>query len=139
MEVAAPVVLQLPEELLRILGLLIVLLLLGLDIVELVGAHRASLLRSIVLRARLAVGVTAHEDDDGQVQVLLAVITLFRVEILGLRFELRDVFAQALDSLHILLKLVIVLANLRALRLQPFQQIVSDDAELELRLALENL
>ena len=39
MEVATPVVLQLSEELLRVLRLLIVLVLLRLDVVELVGAQ----------------------------------------------------------------------------------------------------
>ena len=83
--------------------------------------------------------MTTHEDDDRQVEVLLTVVALLRVKVFGLRLQLADILAETLDILHVFFELVVVLADLRALRLEPFEQVVADDAELELRLALKNL
>ena len=76
---------QIAVELLRILGLLVILLLLVDHFLELAVANRAVSLAAVALDALVVEGVAAHEHDYRQRYRILTTLTILWIEILRLR------------------------------------------------------
>lgn len=130
---------QIAVELLRILGLLVILLLLVDHFLELAEANRAVSLAAVALDALVVEGVAAHEHDDGQGDGVLAALAILWVEVLRLSFQFLNLLAHCLNLLHVLIYLLAVLADHAVLHLKSIDEVVLDDAELELWLVLQNL
>lgn len=83
--------------------------------------------------------MSAHEDDDRQLQVAIAVVALLRVEVLGLAVELADLLLETFDVAHVLLKLGGILADYLALLVEPLEEVLLKDVELQFRLRFQDL
>ena len=129
MEVAALVVVQLTEELLRVLGLLVVLLLLDADVLELGIALHAGALAVIAVNAGVMVAMAAHEYNDRQLQVALAIVAFLRVEVLGLAIQLVDRLLEEPDVVHVLLELGSVLSDHVTLLVEALEQVFLEHLE----------
>lgn len=123
---------------LSVFGLNVILLLLVSDVFEFVVAFSAVSLARITVNALIMIGVTTHEVDGGQTQLIVAAIALFRVEIFGLSFQVSDFFALLADCLHVIFDYIFVLAEDAVLNLETIEEVLLDDLEFEVGLALED-
>lgn len=129
---------QVSLELLSVFGLNVILLLLVSDVFELVVAFGAVSFAGITVNALVMIGVTTHKVNGWKAQLVVAAVALFGVEVFGLSSQVSDFFALFADYLHVVLDLVLVLAENAVLDLETIEEVLLDNLKFEVGLALED-
>ena len=121
---------QISEELLRLPGLEIVLLLLLDDVFEIVVTNLAVSLSRVGINALVVVGVTTHEMDGWQRERLLASWAFLLVEVLSLSLQFVNFISHSLNFLHVRVNSFVIFSYDSILNFKSVQQVFLDDLKL---------